>query len=85
MHRLGPASYMQSHGPSPFGSRSISTATTPPLSVSDTRSVQNSSVPSINGDAVEGAASFGKGSGGHNELGMTEYQWAINNDGMKRG
>ncbi|GAB7353398.1 hypothetical protein MBLNU459_g3872t1 [Dothideomycetes sp. NU459] len=56
MHRLGSPGYVHGHVTASSGSRSISTATTPSLSV------QNSSVASVNGDATEGASSSRKGS-----------------------
>lgn len=46
----------------PFGTNYHSTATTPPPLTSDTQSLQSSCLPSVNGDAVEGAASSRKGS-----------------------
>ncbi|TIA22215.1 ARM repeat-containing protein [Aureobasidium pullulans] len=52
---------------SAFGSRTISQNTTPPPPplTADQRSLQNSSVGSVNGDALEGAASSRKGSVEH--------------------
>lgn len=62
MHRFGPPGYMQMHIPMSFGSHSVSTDTTPPPLTADMRSLQTSSLPSINGDAVGGAANSRKGS-----------------------
>ncbi|RMY75424.1 hypothetical protein D0863_02626 [Hortaea werneckii] len=75
MHRLPPrwngpappASY--GHNPyqlplptPPFASHYASATTTPPPLTSDTQSLQSSAIPSINGDAVEGADCSRKGS-----------------------
>lgn len=46
----------------PFASNYTSTTTTPPPLTSDTQSLQSSGLPSVNGDAVEGAAVGRKGS-----------------------
>ena len=48
--------YFASHSASPFTSRNISASTTPTPLTTDGRSLQTSSQPSVNGDAVEGAA-----------------------------
>ena len=42
--------------PPMFGSNIGSAATTPPPLTADTQSLQSSAIPSINGDAVEGAS-----------------------------
>ncbi|KAK5137089.1 hypothetical protein LTR08_001098 [Meristemomyces frigidus] len=64
-----PNGHAYNHGPyqlpppmPPFGSRYGSAATTPPPLTADTQSLQSSNMPSINGDAVEGADRCGKGS-----------------------
>lgn len=46
----------------PFASHYNSAATTPPPLTADTQSVQSSCLPSLNGDAVEGATASRKGS-----------------------
>lgn len=46
----------------PFASHYASATTTPPPLTSDTQSLQSSAIPSINGDAVEGADCSRKGS-----------------------
>ncbi|GIZ37021.1 hypothetical protein CKM354_000048400 [Cercospora kikuchii] len=46
----------------PYASNYNSAATTPPPLTADTQSLQSSCLPSINGDAVEGAAASRKGS-----------------------
>ncbi|KAF1353265.1 armadillo-type protein [Delphinella strobiligena] len=61
MHRFG-APYVSLNPPTPFACRSISAATTPPPLTSDTRSIQTSSVASVNGDTIEGALPSRKGS-----------------------
>ena len=47
---------------SQFASSFASAANTPPLLTADTQSLQSSAIPSINGDAVEGADRSRKGS-----------------------
>jgi len=46
----------------PFASRFASAANTPPPLTADSQSLQSSAIPSINGDAVEGADRSRKGS-----------------------
>lgn len=48
--------------PPSFVSNYTSAATTPPPLTADTQSLQSSCVPSINGDAIEGASASRKGS-----------------------
>lgn len=60
MHRFNP-SYNALHA-ADAGTDQDSAATTPPPLTSDTRSVQTSSVASINGDAIEGAHIIAPGS-----------------------
>ena len=59
---------LQAHSTA-YGSRTISQNTTPPPPplTADTRSLQTSSVGSVNGDALEGATSSRKGSVQHIE------------------
>lgn len=54
----------------PFASGFGSAATTPPPLTADTQSLRSSTIPSVNGDAVEGAPSSRKGSdpSSHNSL-----------------
>ncbi|KAL1306450.1 hypothetical protein AAFC00_005148 [Neodothiora populina] len=70
MHRFAP--YGSLHAPVAYQSHSISAATTPPPLTSDTRSVQTSSVASVNGDATEGAPASRKGSVQSNEPSVYE-------------
>ena len=76
MHRLPPRwtgppnGNAYHHGPyqlplltPPFSTRFNSAATTPPPLTADTQSLQSSNIPSINGDAIEGADRSRKGSG----------------------
>jgi mRNA-binding protein PUF3 len=66
-HNGMPIQFQNSH----FASNYNSAATTPPPPLTaDTRSLQSSGVPSINGDAVEGAASSRKGSEHRLEMGL---------------
>lgn len=44
----------------PYGSHYASVANTPPPLTADTQSLQSSTIPSVNGDAVEGAQSFSR-------------------------
>lgn len=44
----------------PYGSHYASVADTPPPLTADTQSLQSSTIPSVNGDAVEGAQSFNR-------------------------
>lgn len=54
---------MSMPGPQPhFVSNYNSAATTPPALTADTQSLQSSRVPSVNGDAIEGASASRKGS-----------------------
>lgn len=53
-----------------FASNLASAATTPPPLTADTQSLQSSALPSVNGDAVEGAALSRKGSGQSSETGI---------------
>ena len=46
--------------PTPFSSHYASVANTPPPLTSDTQSLQSSAIPSVNGDAVEGAQSLAR-------------------------
>ncbi|KAK4550587.1 hypothetical protein LTR36_000166 [Oleoguttula mirabilis] len=80
MHRTPPQwagqtnGHAYNHGPyqmplptPPFASHYGSAATTPPPLTADTQSLQSSKMPSINGDAVEGADRNRKGSGPSND------------------
>lgn len=75
MHRLPPRWGGQSNGNAynhggyqlplptpPFASHYGSAATTPPPLTADTQSLQSSTIPSINGDTIEGADRNRKGS-----------------------
>lgn len=44
----------------PFASNYTSAATTPPPLTADTQSLQSSGIPSVNGDAVEGATTLSR-------------------------
>jgi hypothetical protein len=44
----------------PYGSHYASVANTPPPLTADTQSLQSSTIPSVNGDAVEGAQSLSR-------------------------
>lgn len=54
--------------PTPFASNYGSVANTPPPLTADTQSLQSSTIPSINGDTVEGAHSMAMSRNG-SELG----------------
>jgi mRNA-binding protein PUF3 len=58
-NRAGPAFQLPMPTP-PFASNYNSAATTPPPLTADTQSLQSSNLPSVNGDAVEGAAASRK-------------------------
>lgn len=53
---FNPGTYQLPLPTPPFASYHGSAATTPPPLTADTQSLQSSAIPSINGDAVEGAA-----------------------------
>lgn len=58
----------------PYATRYNSAATTPPPLTADTQSLQSSGLPSVNGDAVEGAAASRKGSEPSSEQGADGVQ-----------
>jgi hypothetical protein len=65
MRRFVHATYQQHQQPAftlaiPYGSHYASVANTPPPLTADTQSLQSSTIPSVNGDAVEGAQSFSR-------------------------
>jgi hypothetical protein len=65
MRRFVHTAYQQHQQPAytlaiPYGSHYASVANTPPPLTADTQSLQSSTIPSVNGDAVEGAQSLGR-------------------------
>jgi len=66
MRRFVHTAYQQQHQQPaftlaiPYGSHYASVANTPPPLTADTQSLQSSTIPSVNGDAVEGAQSLGR-------------------------